>query len=175
MNEEGNPLTDINGTIRRCQHVKGHGQRCKANAMRSSPYCFFHDPSKAKERAAARRAGGVQRSQRAAVLPPDTPDHPLRTSGEVAELVAEMINKILRGELDPKIGSAVGYLLTLQIKALGQGEVEERLAALEMIIKQKPIELNGVLDEEPKERGIRESDGEEDEEPPASRRPPEIN
>ena len=124
----------------KCQHVKPNGQGCEANAMTDSDFCFFHDPSKARERAAARRAGGVERSRRAVVLPADTPDRPLRSGREVTELVPYMINKILRGELDPKIGSVVGYLLTVQMKAFDQGETEARLAALEAIVRQRPIE-----------------------------------
>jgi hypothetical protein len=125
---------------KKCQKVKRNGQRCEANAMTDSDFCFFHDPGKARERAAARRAGGVERSRRAVVLPPDTPDRPLRSGREVIELVPFMINKILRGELDPKIGSVVGYLLTVQMKAVDQGEMEERLAALEAIARQRPTE-----------------------------------
>jgi hypothetical protein len=100
----------------KCQNVKRDGQQCQANPMANSNFCFFHDPSKAKARAAARRAGGIQRSRRVAVLPPDTPDRPARNCVDLVELLSDMINKTLRGELDPKISYAVGYLVSIQAK-----------------------------------------------------------
>jgi hypothetical protein len=144
----------------KCQEVNRNGQGCEANAMTNSKFCFFHDPSKAKERAAARRAGGVQRSRRVAVLPPDTPDRPLRSSSELLELLRDMMNKILRGELDPKIGYSVGYLATIQARVLAQSEMEERLAALEAIVKQRPVEPDGFLAEDSDEGFIPELGGE---------------
>jgi hypothetical protein len=153
-------MTNDTYTDNICKKVKSDGRRCEARAMTNSKFCFFHDPSKAKERAAARRAGGVQRSRRVAVLPPHTPDRPLRSSGELLELLRDMINKILRGELDPKIGYAVGYLATIQAKVLAQSEIEERITALEAIVKQRPVEPDGSLAEDSDEGFIPELGGE---------------
>ena len=50
----------------KCQETKADGTRCRANAQRGTEYCFFHDPTKARERTAAREAGGSK--GRAAVL-----------------------------------------------------------------------------------------------------------
>src|SRR6516165_6650760 len=113
----------------RCQGIKPDGQQCKANARTNSSRCFFHDPNAAKEREAARRAGGVERSRRAAVLPPDKPDRPLRNKREVAELLRDTINHILRGELDLKIGYVIGYLASIYRKTISEAEREEQLRA----------------------------------------------
>lgn len=94
----------------RCQYTKREGQRCRANAMTNSRFCFFHEPSKAKERAAARRNGGIERSRRVAVFPSDTPDWSLGSAREMDDLVCEMLNKVLRGELDAKIARAAAEL-----------------------------------------------------------------
>lgn len=168
-------MTRINGTLGRCQHVRRDGERCKANSMRNSPFCFFHDPSKANHRAAARRAGGIERSRRAAVLPPGAPERPLQSSGELADLLRDMINWTLRGELDFKISYSVGYLLNIYTKVLEQHQIERRLAALEAIVKQRRIEPEGVLADDPVGEATAESDR-EDEEPLASEgEAPEIN
>jgi hypothetical protein len=84
--------------------------------MTNSAYCFIHNPAKSKERAAARRAGGVERSRRAAVLPPDTPDFRLGSSSDVVALLELMTNMTLRGQLDPKVSREVGYLLSVRAK-----------------------------------------------------------
>lgn len=114
--------------------------------MTNSGFCFFHDPNKAKERAAARRAGGIQRSRRVAVLPPDTPDRPLTSSRELADLLRDMINKILRGELDPKIGYVVTPLAALYMKVLAQAETADRLPAEESRRKQRVASLHRILE-----------------------------
>lgn len=138
-----------------CQKIKRNGQQCAAHAMTDSEFCFMHEPRKAAERAAARRAGGLERSRRIAVLPADTPDRLLRSGGDVAELLRDMINKILKGELDPKIGYAVGYLSSLKIKLFEQRAMEERLAALEAIVKQRPVEPDLILADETETSGVR--------------------
>jgi len=84
--------------------------------MRNSEFCFFHDPSKAQERASARKAGGIARARRAVVLPPDTPNFELKSLEQVDRFLADMINRLLRGELDPKIAWTAAYLLSIQLK-----------------------------------------------------------
>lgn len=122
--------------IRQCRHIKSDGERCKANAARDSDLCFFHDPAKAGERAAARRAGGEK--GRAAVLPPGTPDASLGSIADVAAVIGQTINQVRRGEVDPRVANAVGYLAGVLLKALEVGEVERRLEALEEIVNRRP-------------------------------------
>jgi len=68
------------------------------------------------------------------VLAPDTPDHPLGSTTEIARLLGDSINQIRRGELDPRVANAMGYMASVLLKALHQGPVEERLAYLEAIL-----------------------------------------
>jgi hypothetical protein len=114
-----------------CAHVKPGGQRCQASSLSGSVYCYFHDPAKAKHRAAARRAGGRKRAQRTVVLPPDTPDLELKSLADVAGCLAVTINQVRRGELDVKIANAVGYLAATLGKVLETSDLEKRLADLE--------------------------------------------
>jgi hypothetical protein len=116
----------------RCKHVKADGTQCRARKVHASDYCFFHDPARAAERAAARQAGG--RKGKAAVLPPETPMRPVRTAGDVIELLAETIHQVRTGTLDPRVGNCIGYLSAIVLKATQQGEMEQRLAALEAIV-----------------------------------------
>ena len=116
---------------RQCEHVKPGGERCKAFALPGVECCFFHDPTKATERAAARRAGGRKRAAKAAVLPPDAPDLPLATMADVAALLAVTVNQTRRGELDPKVANCLGYLGSVLVKTLEQSDLERRIQALE--------------------------------------------
>jgi hypothetical protein len=115
-----------------CQYIRSGGERCKAHAIKDSGYCFFHDPSKTADRSAARKAGG--RKHRAATLPSATPDRRLATVAEVITLLGETINQVRRGDMDPRVANSAGYLSGLLLKALQQGEVEDRLAALETAV-----------------------------------------
>ena len=83
------------------------------------------------ERGRARQAGGVARSRVPAVLPGDTQELPLRNTSDVCALLAESINQVRRGQLDPRVGNAVGYLASILLGALQQGPLEERLCRLE--------------------------------------------
>jgi len=125
---------------RQCTATKSDGGRCGARTLTGSLLCFFHDPASAEERTAASRRGGQK--NRAAVLPPETPDFPLNGADDASALLGRAINLLLRGELDPKIANAVGYLLTIKIKTTDLGKLEERMAALEAALKEKAPEPN---------------------------------
>jgi hypothetical protein len=73
-----------------------------------------------------------------ATLPEVTPDAPLANAHDVSELLAQTINQVRRGELDPKVGNAVGYLAGIFLKTIQQTEIENRIAALEAGIKRQP-------------------------------------
>ncbi len=120
-------------SARSCQGRKPDGGSCRTQATAGSDYCFFHDPAKAQERAAAQSAGGQR--NRIAVLPTTAPDARLREAGDVVKLLAETINQVRRGEIDPKVANAVGYLGALLLKAIGATETENRLTALEAAVK----------------------------------------
>lgn len=89
------------------------------------------------ERGRARQAGGVARSRVSAVLPGDTQDLPLSRTSDVCALLAESINQVRRGQLDPRVANAVGYLASILLGALQQGPLEERLQRLEATLDLK--------------------------------------
>ncbi len=116
-----------------CKQIKADGTRCQANTRTGSEYCFFHDPATAEEQEAARQAGG--RVGKTKALPAETPDVPLSSVAEVVGLLGETINQLRRGEIDPRVANAVGYLSGTLLKALQQGDIEQRLADLEAIAR----------------------------------------
>jgi hypothetical protein len=119
---------------KKCQFRKKNGERCGADAQIGKSICVFHDPARASDGQRARRAGGVNRTRPAAVLPADTPDHPLATPKDVSGLLAQSINQVRRGQLDPKVANCVGYLSGVLLHSIEQGSVEERLARLEAVL-----------------------------------------
>jgi len=114
-----------------CEHRKPNGTSCQAHARTGDRFCFFHSPETAQARHKARKAGGIARNRRANVLPEETAAKQLRNAMEVCELLAESINQVRCGKLDPKVANSMGYLAGILLHGLEQGPVDERLARLE--------------------------------------------
>jgi hypothetical protein len=114
-----------------CDFTKANGQPCRARALPGKTVCIFHDPAHARQRAAGRRAGGRASVRKIAVLPPEAPDLELRTVADVVVLLASTINQTRKGQLNPGVANTVGYLAATLLKALQEGDLEKRLAALE--------------------------------------------
>jgi len=121
-----------------CIAITKNGEHCKAPAQAGREYCFLHDPDKVDQAQAARSRGG------AAIATLDPKDYkPWRgTAGEVTvlkspapqdvvNLLADTIDEVKTGRIDPRIANAVGYLAGMILKALEVEALEERLAAIE--------------------------------------------
>lgn len=118
-----------------CQARTGDGSACQAAALPSSDFCFFHDPDRADERRQANAAGGRQGKMK--TLDAAAPDIKIESCQDVVRLISETINQVRRGELDPRVANAVGYLANVLIKAVEQGDTEKRLEDLEATVKTK--------------------------------------
>jgi hypothetical protein len=116
-----------------CQEIKPDGAQCKARPLTGSSFCFFHEPSKARARLSAQRAGGIARIRGSAEISDGTPDRPLETGADGIALLAEVVNKVLKGKLKPKVGAAIGYLLNVFFRAHAQCDLEARLKVLEEV------------------------------------------
>jgi hypothetical protein len=121
---------------KKCESRKKNGKRCGADAQTGKNLCCFHDPARVDDGHRDRQAGGVRRSQAAAVLPSDAPDHPLGDTNQVSVLLADSINRLRRGQLDPRVANGIGYLASVLLKGLDQ-RLEERLSCLESVISGK--------------------------------------
>jgi hypothetical protein len=117
-----------------CKFSKSDGTRCKAGCLNGSDFCFFHDPSHAQQCQQARRKGGKARSKPIAVLPISTPDQQAESVEDVVRLLGVTINEVRKGQVDPKIANATGYLSSVLLRALEGSElakqIEEHDAAL---------------------------------------------
>jgi hypothetical protein len=115
----------------RCQHVKADGERCRAAALAGKALCFAHDPDSAGRRREARSAGGRARLKPRTVLPPNTPDVPLKSVADVLAAVEQLFNQVRTGRVDSKVGNCLAVIAGLQLKAIVGEDIERRLAALE--------------------------------------------
>lgn len=79
-------------------------------------------------------------------LPAETPDVKIENCRDVVELVSDTINQIRKGQLDPRIGNALGYLSAVLIKAAEQGDMERRIDDLEALVKGRKHTMDCGLD-----------------------------
>ena len=121
---------------RPCQARTGDGSGCQAAALAGSDFCFFHDPDRADERREANAAGGRQGKMK--TLAADALDVRVESCQDVVRLISETINQVRRGELDPRVANAIGYLANVLIKAAERGDMEKRLEDLEAAVKSRP-------------------------------------
>ncbi len=120
---------------KQCKATRRDGQACNAAAS-DTGFCFTHDAARGKQRAVARRNGGLKR------ITPHVADASLvaketRTIKDVMTILDYALqeslvlsNSIQRGRL--LVSIAHGY-----IEALKVGEIEQRLEALEMALKMR--------------------------------------
>jgi hypothetical protein len=118
-----------------CAATKRDRTACRAAALPGSRFCFFHSPTHADARRNAQSRGG--RANRMATLPADAPDVEVEDAADVVKLLSATINQTRRGELDPRVANAVGYLANIVLAATGQRELETRLAELESLVKSR--------------------------------------
>ena len=120
---------------KQCRAKNKSGEPCSASASENG-FCFTHDVTKGKERAIARRNGGLRR------ITPHVADAQLvpkqTRSIESAMIILDyalqeslvLQNSIQRGRL--LVSIAHGY-----IEALKVGELEQRLEAVEVALKSR--------------------------------------
>ena len=118
----------------RCQAQTKQGQSCAANPAAGSAYCAFHDPARAAAQAQARKRGGHNRqtAKAADVLRPAK----LRTTKNVMALLEEVLADTRLQENSAQRSRTLISLALAALKALEVGELEERLAALELAYKE---------------------------------------
>jgi hypothetical protein len=128
-------MENLKAIKRPCRAKKPDGSSCQAAALPGSEFCFFHDPDQADERQAARSFGGSR--NRMKTLSADAPDVKVESCQDVVRLISETINQVRRGQLDPRVANAIGYLANVLIKAAEQGDMEKRLADLEAVVNRQ--------------------------------------
>ena len=119
---------------RTCRAIAASGQPCRAAPMTDSDYCFMHDPTMAKERAGARRLGGLRRRREKATS--EIYDWTgLKDVPEVRRLLEVAVMDTLGLDNSPARSRTLGYLASLSLRAMEIGELEERVAALEELLE----------------------------------------
>jgi hypothetical protein len=109
-----------------CKALTNAGKPCRAAAT-AGGLCFFHaNPNKAAELG---RKGG--RSNRHPVAENVDPLPRLDNANAIRDAAAQVIAEVHSGKLHQKIGSSLGPLLSLLLRAVETSDQEQRIKDLE--------------------------------------------
>jgi hypothetical protein len=122
---------------RRCSYISGTGAGCRAYAVKSSTFCFYHDPS---PMAIAKRERGLRdKSKRSNAQDglPNWESRPLDTLESVRDALGELFNAGAKGDITAARLSALSAISNSISKAIEGSDIEARLAALEQKVEAK--------------------------------------
>ena len=112
-----------------CSYVKkSNNERCMANTVNNSEYCFFHDPAMAQRRAQARKTGGYNR--RALKKIPHN-YRPVKSINDINLIMESTINDALALETSQSQLKMIGYLCQIALKGQELGSLEDRITSIE--------------------------------------------
>jgi hypothetical protein len=117
-----------------CRATKANGEPCRAPAKGPHGYCWAHDPSNAEQR--SRMASKAARS---------------KPSRELIRLKAQLVDLtkgVLAGEIETGRAAVANQLINTRLRAIEverkvreAEELEERLEAIESVLKGRPRAL----------------------------------
>lgn len=116
----------------RCRAKTKSGEQCKAIAVKNGLCSLHADPERAAE--LGRKSGKARRY----VVPCEEPQcelEPPKTAQEVRDVIGEVMADVRARRLEPKVASTLGYLASVLLKSIEVSDIEERVAALESVLK----------------------------------------
>lgn len=119
----------------KCEFIKPDGQKCEANAVRDSEFCYFHNPDiSVEEKKEAQSNGG---KTKALTLKEPLPDLPIANQDDAVLLVADTIKRVRAGKLDIRTANCLGFLADKLLKALEARETNDKLEKIERLLTQR--------------------------------------
>jgi hypothetical protein len=134
MNPQLLPATARDDIPGWAQTVVAFLAECRATPLRDEPFCFWHSPETAEEAAEARRVGGLHRRKKKTVGA-IYGFHGLRTIEDLQTLLETVAIETLALENTIARNRAIGGFLSVGAKLIEVGELEARLAVLEVALE----------------------------------------
>ena len=119
---------------RQCAYRQHGGEPCRAAPLRDSEFCLMHSPEHAKEVQEARRLGGLRRKREATVIGAYEFEG-LSTVDGIRRLLEVAVLDTLGMENSISRSRTLAYLAQVALRTLEVGDLEERIAALEEILR----------------------------------------
>ena len=119
---------------RQCAHRQPNGEPCRAAPLRDSEFCLMHSPEHAREVQEARRLGGLRRKREATVVGAYEFDG-LSTVDGIRRLLEVAVLDTLGMENSIARARTLAYLAQVALRTLEVGEMEQRIAILEEVVR----------------------------------------
>jgi hypothetical protein len=120
-----------------CGFIKASGERCRAQAMRESQWCYVHDPALEDKRRRNNSKGGRRGGK----------GRPSTVLQRLQQRLEDLAEQVLAGEVEQDLASTAGRLLNFSgnqmknfLAAREQEELEERVAELEEALERQKRE-----------------------------------
>jgi hypothetical protein len=117
-----------------CSGIKADGGRCKAQAIRSSEWCFNHHPDYQEQRRKRASRGGKRGGR----------GRPQAELSDIKDCIREMVEEVQSGVLDRSDAAVCGQLyntliraVSVELKVREQQELIERLEELEAVLERQ--------------------------------------
>jgi hypothetical protein len=113
----------------KCKHIKSDGIECNANAIKDTDFCWFHSPMvDNREKQYSRYMGGKNRHIPVKI---GLPEVIINDSRDVPPLLVDTIRHLRSGEIDVRLGTAIGYLSNVLLKSYEVADLEVRIIKME--------------------------------------------
>ncbi len=116
-----------------CSFIKPNGERCGANAMVDSPFCFSHNPEAVEAKMEAVVRGGLAARKNGEQLEPIE----IRSVEDVISLIEDTINRIRTTDMSHQQANSIGYLSGIILKALEADSLESRLNNIQNVLERR--------------------------------------
>ncbi len=116
----------------KCTFKKENNESCNANAMRTSKYCYLHNPEISEEEKFSTQSNGGKGNVIKVFEPLESIK--LQEPSDVVNLLADTINKVRAGEMDLRVANCIGYLSGHLIKACEVSTLSQKLDSIERAV-----------------------------------------
>ena len=118
----------------RCKFIKSDGTECKGFTIAGSEYCWRHSPEineYSKKHASSK--GGKNKLK---LIPLGLPEIIINDSRDVPPLLVDTIQHLRNAEIDIRLGTAIGYLSNVLLKAYEVADLEVRIIKMEKYMEE---------------------------------------
>ena len=116
----------------KCTFTKENNKSCNANAMRTSKYCYLHNPEISEEEKFNVQSTGGKGNAIKVFEPLESMK--IQEPSDVVLLLADTINRVRTGEIDLRVANCIGYLSGHITKALEIADLEKRIEVVERVV-----------------------------------------
>jgi len=116
-----------------CKAVRKDGEKCNANAMKDSDYCYLHNPDISKEEKKNCQSKGWKANGHVIAKPLSPLE--IWDMKWVVLLLQDTINSVRTGDLDVKTANCIWFLSNHLMKAYELDQIEVKLDKLKNVLR----------------------------------------